>query len=85
VKWINLVEGKEKWLAVVNVVMNIRALGDLLTVSETTSSSCSNKSTHPDPSKPVTNCRIPWYSTVRENERCAARTPALCSTVFEPT
>ena len=42
-KWINLVEGKEKWLAVVNVVMNIRALhgsGDLLTVSETTSSSC---------------------------------------------
>jgi hypothetical protein len=33
VKWINLVEGREKWLAVVNVVMNIRAPhspGDLL-------------------------------------------------------
>jgi hypothetical protein len=25
VKWINLAEGREKWLAVVNAVMNIRA------------------------------------------------------------
>jgi hypothetical protein len=33
VKWINLAKGREKWLAVVNVVMNIRAPhgpGDLL-------------------------------------------------------
>jgi hypothetical protein len=33
VKWIDLTEGRKKWLAVVNVVMNIRAPhspGDLL-------------------------------------------------------
>jgi len=42
VKWINLADGREKWLAVVDVVMNILAAHsprDLLTVSETGGSS----------------------------------------------
>lgn len=46
--WTNLAEGGEKWVVVVNVVMDIGALhipGDLPTASETKISSFRNKNT----------------------------------------